>query len=64
MFVVLEIAGRSGVVLDELAYRCGGGGDLDGAEVDVPVDIILQDQDGLEVGGEEPSEGVQVAKPC
>lgn len=43
----------------------GGGcqGDLQGAQVDVPVDIVFEDEGCGGWGGEEASQGVQVTEP-
>lgn len=46
---------------EELAHTRCDFGDLRGAQVDIPIYVVFEDQHCFEVGGEEPAEGVEVA---
>ena len=62
-WVVGERAWGCGERGGEFADCCRCGRDLGGAEVDVPVYVVFEDEDGFQICAQEPAQRVKVTEP-
>lgn len=64
LFEVLQVSCWNCLVLYKSPYGCRCGGYLEGAEVDIPIYIVFENQYRLQVAIEKPSQSVEMAEPC